>query len=470
MRLSDNWVRVPGPGQNDAVSGTSTSSDGTLATLWVPWGTRDYIRSPPYRKMLRDTTLRSFQTPKEVFRRRARRAPSADPLNPTTEPPERQPMPTPKKKLNDLVSCIREGASKPGSPPKGGNMILDHSGNWVHIRTAVQSAKRAGEEISPGWRAMLRMSLSAEAKKRVLNLAHDRSGKTTRHTPRPRQWHPTSKKSDEIRKSLGSRSKLRVSVEKGTGIRQDHHRAERPESGGGSTSVEDGGERPESRRRASAGPRTRAFRPKLKIRDPPVTDAAARQGASAAGKLAPVATCEKGPVRSPDEGGFKSKSGSRRIMGRPKATTEGFELWSALLNAGHEPEGSAHRRQGPRSDEPALPVGPAQPRKRRFQKPSYDRVTLDQGGPVSRGNGRPPEDCGSGNSEPGASGSQERSPDTREAGQRARSPLPPADADLDSVRTKKTKGAYKEKRIGNFPRFNGGEIDHPATSGASQLS
>lgn len=189
-------------------------------------------------------------------------------------------------------------------------MILDHSGNWVHIRTAVLSAQRAGEEISDGWRVMLQASYEAEAKERALALAkHDRSGKTTRHTPRPRQWHPTPKKSGEIRKFLGSRSILRVSVDEGPGTRQDHHRAERPESSGGSTSVEGGGERPESRLRAPAGPRERASRPTLKIRDQSGTGAAGRQGASAAGELVPDTTCEKGPVSSPDEGGPQLKSG-----------------------------------------------------------------------------------------------------------------------------------------------------------------
>lgn len=133
-------------------------------------------------------------------------------------------------------------------------------------------------------------------------------------------------------------------------------------------------------------------------------------------------------------------------MGRLKATMDGFELLSALLNAGHELKGSAHRRQGPRSDKPSMPVGTAQPRKRRSQKPSSDRLKLDRGGPVSRRNGRPLEDRSSRDSKPGASGSQERRPDTREAGQQPRSPLPPTDADQDSVRAKKTKGAYKAQR------------------------
>lgn len=425
---------LPRSARNSAEPGTSTSLDNTEATAWVPWGTREYYRNPNSRGYLHKTTHRSLKPPTVLSEDRARRTPE-------DKRKKRNPI---QDELDDMVSCIRDGTSKPAIPSKGTFMIPGPSGNLVHVRQAVSDFRKAGEKIPVGWRVVLRNFYASERclKKTArapgetrARSAFDKTRRTTRTTTRSREGALKSKRLDGTGKSFRP----------GT---------ERPQTNGSSTNNEDGGARLKGRSRVTAGPpkpkkseaKKPESRPKLTIRDPFDTDAGVRQGVSASGELDSKDSRGERFAKSPDDGECESKGRSRRIMRRPKATTKNFDLGHALLNAAPELGVSTHHRQEPKANKPASGDGSARPHTKRFQKSSLGKLMLDWDSQVSSGGGRPPRAPGPRGGKPGASGRQESGSDTRKAGKKTGSPLPPADADLVSGSGKTIQGPYKAQR------------------------
>lgn len=445
--------------RNSAETGPSTSLDNTEATFWVPWGTREYYRNPKFRRLLHKTTHRSLIPPTVLSEARAQRTPEDGRKDKATGAWIWNPI---QVDLDDMISCIRDGASKPAIQSKGTFMVPGPSGDLVYVRQAVADFRKAGKKIPLGWRVVLG---GFHASRRIsektargpgeirARSAFDKTRRTTRTTTRSREGALKSKRLDGTGKSFRPKSKMRDSLDESLGAHQDHPGTEPPQTNGSSTDKEDGGAR-KGRSRVTAGPpkpknlesKELESRPKLTIHDPFDADAGARQGISASGELDSKASREKRFRKPPDDGEFEPKGRSRRIMRRPKATTKYFDLGHALLNAAPEPGVSTHHRQEPKADTPALADGSARPRTKRFQKSSLGESMLDWDSEVSSGGGRSPRAPGPRDGKPGASGRRESGSDTRKAGKKTGSPLPPADADLVSESGKKMDGPYKAQR------------------------
>ncbi|KAL2281923.1 hypothetical protein FJTKL_11198 [Diaporthe vaccinii] len=446
--------------RNSAETGPSTSLDNTEATFWVPWGTREYYRKPELRGLLHKTTHRSLIPPTVLSEARAQRTPEYGRKDKATGAWIWNPI---QVELDDMISCIRDGASKPAIPSKGAFMVPGPSGDLVHVRQAVADFRKAGKKIPHGLRVVLG---DFHASRRIsektargpgeirARSAFDKTRRTTRTTTRSREGALKSKRLDGTGKSFRPKSKMRDSLDESLGAHQDRPGTERHPANGSSTNKEDGGARLKSRPRVTAGSpkpkKSEATKPgssrKLTIRDPFDTDAGARQGVSASGELDSQASREKRFGKLPDDGEFEPKGRSRSIMRRPKATTKYFDLGHALLNTAPEPGVPTHHRQGPKEDKPASGDDSARPRTKRLQNSSLGESMLDWDSEVSSGGGRSPRAPGPRNEKPGASGRRESGLDTRKAGKKTGSPLPPADVDLVSESGKKMDGPYKAQR------------------------
>ncbi|KAG6362361.1 hypothetical protein INS49_010591 [Diaporthe citri] len=439
--------------RNGAEPGTSTSVDNMEAPNWIPWGTRDYYRHPNSRGYLHKTAHRSLKPPTVLSEARARKMPG-------DKRKKRHPI---QDELDDMISCIHDGTLKPAIPAKGNFMVPGLSGDLIHVRQAVLDFKKAGKELPVAWHVVLqrfhesrrRLKKTARALGATrARLAFDKTRRTTRTTTRSREGPLKSKRLNGTERSFRPKSKMHASLDESLGARRDRPGTERPQTNGSSMNNVDGGARLKSRPRATAGsPKPKSSEatkpgssPKLTIRDPFDTDAGARQGVSASGELDSKASRGKRFGKPPGDGKFEPKGRSRRIMRRPKGTTKDFDLGHALLNAATEPGVSTHHRQGPKANKPDWGEGSARPRTKRFQKSSLGNSLLNWGSPVSSGGGRSSPAPSSPNRRPGTSGRQESGSDTRKAGKKRGSPLPPADADLVSESGKKTKGPYKAQR------------------------
>lgn len=439
--------------RNDAELGTSTSSDNMELTGWVPWGTRDYYRHPRYRGYLHETTHRSLIPPTVLSEARARKVPND----------KRVKRHSIQDELDDMISCIHDGTLKPAIPARAEHMVPGPSGDFIHVRQAVLDFKKAGQEIPLGWQVVLQDYYNSRRRLRKTTRAlganrarsaFDKTRGATRTTTRSREGARKSKIFDRTEKSFRPKSKMRAALDEGRGARQDRPGTGRSQTNGSSTNKEDWGASLKGQPRVTAGLRKpkkpEATGPgsyrKLTIRDPFDTDNGARQGVSASGELDSEARREKRFGKPPDDGRYESKGRYRRIMRRPQANTKDFDLGHALLNAAPEAGVLTHHRQGPKANKPASGEGSARPHTKRFQKSSLRDSLLDRGSPVSGGDDWSYPARGSPNMRSGASGRQESGSDTRKAGKKTRSPLPPADADLVSESGKRMRGPYKAQR------------------------
>lgn len=383
--------------------------------------------------------------------------------------------------LDDMIGCIHDGTLKPAIPARAEHMVPGPSGHFIHVRQAVLDFKKAGQEIPLGWQVVLQDYYNSRRRLRKTTRAlganrarsaFDKTRGATRATTRSREGAMKSNRLDRTEKSFRPKSKMRTSLGESLGARQDRPGYERPQTHGSSTKKESWGARLKGQPRVTAGLRKpkkpEATGPgsyrKLTIRDPFDTDNGARQGVSASGELDSEARREKRFGKPPDDGKFESKGRYRRIMRRPQANTKDFDLGHALLNVAPEAGVLTHHRQGPKANKPASGDGSARPHTKRFQKSSgwgegsarphtkrFQKSSLrdsllDWGSPVSGGDDWSYPARGSPNMRSGASGRQESGSDTRKAGKKTRSPLPPADADLVSESGKKMRGPYKAQR------------------------
>lgn len=107
--------------------------------------------------------------------------------NPTTGARQKVILPTFQDQLKELLSCIREGASKAAGPGKDGTyMVHDFSGNWVHVCQAIFDARKSGRGVPRLWEASLRSSYRDLKKTsrppsvtRLATMAVEWAGKTT---------------------------------------------------------------------------------------------------------------------------------------------------------------------------------------------------------------------------------------------------------------------------------------------------
>lgn len=394
---------LPIPGRNDAEPGTSTSSANTEANAWIPWGKRVHFRNPIFRGFLHKTTHHCLEPPTALSESQARRTPWMSSRYPITGVSEGKPRPSLQDDFDDMISSIHDGTLKPASPAKGGFMIPDLSGNWVHLRQAVSEAKLAGKEIPLAWKVYIAEKLRA-------------SRRRLRENARP------------------------LSATRAQSAVRQSRRTTRP-----TTQSREGALKSEA-----AKPRSRT---KLTIRDPFDTDAGISQGVSAPSQRSSGAIREKGPRRWPEDGKFEPKGRFRRILKRPRVGTKDADLGKALLNAVPEPEVSIDHRQGPKASRPPSGEVSTQPRPRRYQRSSLGKLflnlgnaVLNLGNPVSGESGRSPPALDSRNRKPKESRAQKRGSDTHKAGKQTSSPLPPADADFVSEGGEKTKGPYKGQR------------------------
>lgn len=444
-------------GRNDAEPGTSTSPDNTEATASVPWGTREYYRHPRFRNFLHGTTHRSLKPPTALSGSRARKIPWEYRRDPNTGVLEQKTRPSLLDELDDMISRIREGTSKPAIPGKGSFMIRDFSGDWVHVRQAVLDARKARKEIPLSWKVVLREFHASRSRMketaRSLGETPARSAfGTTRRTTRPTtRSQGGAWRSDGLRSTQkGHRpvSKMRGPFKEALGVRQDRRGTEHPQSNGSSTDKDDGKARLEIGARVSARtpkPRKSKSRPELMICDLSDLDAVNRQSVSMSAELDPKTSREERTGTSPEDGKPERRDRSRRTMRRPRATTKGLDLGQALLNAEPQPEPEApvYQKEGPKIRKIASGDVSARPRAERSQKSSTRQLLLNPGSPLSGGSGRSPQAPTSPSRRSGASGAQKSGPDTTKAGKRTRSPLPPADV---LEQGKRMKGSYKEKR------------------------
>jgi len=287
---------------------------------------------------------------------------------------------------------------------------------------------------------------------RATGWASDKTGRTTRPTARHQQRSSRSKGSYGSDVSSSKQSKIHGLLDEGLGICKHDPRAGRPELRGHSRSKED--KKPSFKRlrltRGSAGPprpekpkaTTLASRTKLTIRDPFDEDTGVRHGVSASPKPS-KAGHEKILVTSPDASKPETMVRSRKTMRRPRVTTKGFDLGTALLNPAPEPMGTISDHRGaPNASMPDSDQASARPRTKQSQKSSLGKSLLDIGSPASSG-GRPsPKGSGLWNTKAGEPGPKTRGSDTRKTGKNMSSPLPPSDADLGSGRAK-MRDSYK---------------------------
>lgn len=448
-----------------AVPATSTPAHDTETTRWHPWGHREYYRTPSRRRVLYEATQRSFEPPKtlpqfcETNNRTLRPNSSTGATNGAA-------YTTIQDQLDELLNCIREGASKSASPGRGPFMVEDFSGNWVHIREAVLRARSEAKDIPLAWKDILtsfhawrisRKKLEGKSQfpvpPRGTRSASDKTGRTTKSKTRVQQRDPRRKGSDRV-KSPPQQSKFRRSSGAGLDIRQDGRGAGRPELRGDIKSKDVKKASPKSRSRGSARSQkpqkldatTRASGPKLTIRDPFDEDAGVRQGVSAPRKLASKASHEKTLANSPDESQPQTQHRSRKTMRRPRVTTKRSQLWDALLNGAPEPEMSTHQREGSNARTPASGKTSARPRTKQYQKSSLGKTLADTGSPVSSGSGRSPTGSGSWKGKADTPRARTLSPGTRKSGKSMSSPLPPSDAELSSENAKKMRNSYEARR------------------------
>lgn len=454
---------LPLSGRNDAEPGTFISPDNTEVTTLVPWGSREYYRQPKYREFLHRTTYRSLKPPTTISKSQARRTPWKYRLNPITGILERGKRPRLQDELNDMIRRIRHGTSKHAIPSKGGFMIRDSSGDWVHVRQAVLDARKARKEIPLAWKVVLRdfnasrRPLKKTARSLGETPARLASGKTTRTTRPTTRSQGGTWKSDGLRstqKGHRPRSKMRGPFNEALGVRQDRRGTDRSQSKGSSTDKEDGKARLTIGARVSARtPKPRKSetttksksRPELTIRELFDTDAGTRQNVSVSAELDSKSSREEKTGNSPEDGKPERRDRSRRTVRRPRATMKGFDLGQALLNAEPQPQSEApiYQKEGPKIRKIASGDGPAHSRAKRSRKSSTRQLLLDPGSPLSGGSGLSSQAPITRSRKSGASGAQKSGSDTTEAGKRTSSPLPPADVPEQG---KRMNGSYKAQR------------------------
>lgn len=442
------------------VAPTSDPAHNTETSPFVRWGHREYYRNPPYRKALYKATQRSFEPPKALSQFRETRS---------TRATKRVAYPTIQDQLDELLNCIREGASKSGSPSREAWLVEDFSGNWVHIREAVLRARSEAKDIPWGWKVILRGFHAARMGHKLKKLegasqfpvhsrgtrsTSDKTGRTTKPKTRVQQRYPRTKGSDRSVKSSPQQSKVHSPLDAGLDIRQDDPGAGRPKLSGVFRSKEVKEASLKGRSRGSVGSQkpqksgetTRASRTKLTIRDPFDGDAGAPEGASAPRKLASKASHKKTLVASPDESQPQSLHRSRKTMRRPRTTTKIPQLWDALLNGLPEPEISNSQREGSNARTPASGETSARPRTKQSQKLSLGKTLSDIVSPVSSGSGRSSTGSGPWKGKAGTPGAQTRGSSNRKYGKNMSSPLPPSDAELSSENSKNMKKSHEARR------------------------
>lgn len=456
------------PGRKGDVLGSPTSLDNTGETPWVPWGRRAYYRHPKYRNTLLRTIDRSLEPPNALPELRARQKLWARFKNPTTGVREKVEKPGIQEELDDMIRCIRDGASKSATPSREEFSMQDLSGNWVHVRQAVSDMEKTGKEVPSAWRSLLKYFHAMNRRRRkthqpafgtrIARPATERARRTKSPSIRPRKGSPESKKLDRTDKLSRSQPKLRASLD-GVGVREDPPGTARPEFNGNSTSKGDGGVDPKSRLRGSAGPPKpkksetvkRASRPKLTIRDPFDTGAGAHQGVPAPGKLGSKAASEMRPRKSADDGELETKGRPRTTMRledpiMKRLIMKRLDLGQALLNVATGPEVSPQHSEGPKANKFASGEGSARPRPRRSQKSSLGKLLLEEGSPVSDGSGQSPRAPGSRDRKSRLPWARKSGGDIRKSGEQTSSPLPPADADVVLKKGKKIYGSHTARR------------------------
>lgn len=234
----NNSEYLPRSARNSAETGPSTSLDNTEATFWVPWGTREYYRNPKSRSFLHKTTHRSLIPPTVLSEARAQRTPEDGRKDKATGAWIWNPI---QAELDDMVSCIRNGTSKPAIPSKGTFMVPGPSGDLVHVRQAVADFRKAGKKIPLGWRVVLggfyasrhiSEKTAVGPRETRARSAFDKTRRTTRTTTRSREGALKSQRLDGTGKSFRPKSKMRDSLDESLGVRQDRPGTEPPHAPG----------------------------------------------------------------------------------------------------------------------------------------------------------------------------------------------------------------------------------------------
>lgn len=286
------------------------------AATFVPWGNREWFRNPYSRNLLFEATQRSLEPPASSQLREEKSWKFRP--NSTTGALEKVEFTSIPDQLDDLLSSIREGASKPAILPKTAKFhVIDHSGNLVHINEAIKSAIEQGEYVPLPWKAMIKnlfVILTSELRA-TSRLPVPRGA--TRSTPNkaaraPRFTRPPSrlqKRSLRQKEPDGSDISSAQQLESqnrsngSPGIRQEQLGASEPGSRGDIKSQSSKEPSPKSHPKGSTVPQrsgkskttTRTHRTKLSIRDPfgkVDKDAGIGQGASASQEVASKASHE----------------------------------------------------------------------------------------------------------------------------------------------------------------------------------
>lgn len=286
-------------------------SRNTSPGIFVPWGAREWFRSPRIRKVLFEATQQGLEPPASSQLRETKSWTWRP--NPITGVLEEVEFTSISDLLDDLLNSIQEGASKPARPTKGNaHHVIDYSGNWVHINEAIKDAIKQGKEVLSAWKIILQnlhASLTKELKatsRLPVTVGATRSARsktarlprTIRPPSRLQKW--SLKPNDSVGPDKSSAQQLEPPSrsDEWLSIREAHTGASEPGSGGDTDNQPQESMVPQSPDESKAT--TRTSRTKPTIRGVFDRDAGVGFGGSASKELASKVSHGRKPVATPD--------------------------------------------------------------------------------------------------------------------------------------------------------------------------